>query len=319
MQSVPIFPAGITKKQVESTSSTVLPTGTICLFACYVPDGNIPLHTRFYLKNLLSCGVILHIILSGAETIHESTQKFCNNHGIHAWKRPNGGLDFGAWQFLLQKGLAEDAPYILFANDSVFGPFTPLPPLLKKLAANQRPAWGLVASRAITPHLQSWFIGLSQAAFRTPSVQRVLALSFAEMSRDEIIWHGELGLSVALKAANIPLHAAWSDLDRPLARFFPANPMHTHWRDMVQTETVPFLKHEVLRDNPFSIPHLEDWRRLIPTENGFQPEWIEAYLSQHPSRPLSLHPTWKGRAVYALMNQWDRLKWRKDRRRGTAR
>lgn len=289
------------------------------MFACHAPDGTLPFHTRFYLKNLLNCGFVLHIILSGANTIDENTQNFCDNLGIHAWKRPNGGLDFGAWQFLLQKGLAEDAPFILFANDSVFGPLAPLPPLLEKLAAQHHPAWGLVASRAVTPHLQSWFIGLSRAAFQSAPVQRVLKLPFTTMSREEIIWHGELGLSVALKTAGFPLHAAWSDLNAPIARFLPANPMHTHWREMVQTGCVPFLKQEVLRDNPFCIPHLSDWRALISPESGFNPDWIETYLSQHPPRRRSIHPTWKGRAVYGLINQLDRLKWLKDRWQGAVR
>lgn len=316
MQSVSIFPAAITKKQVERASPAPLPAGTVCLFACYAPNGKLPLYTLFYLKNLLDCGVILHIILSGAETIHKDTALFCHNNAIHIWKRPNGGLDFGAWQFLLEKGLAENAPYILLANDSVFGPLTPLPPLLQKLGVTHYPAWGLVASRAVTPHLQSWFIGLSHAAFHSPSVQRVFKLPFTDMSRDEIIWHGELGLSVALKAAEIPLHAAWSDLNRPASRFFPANPMHTHWRTLVQTGTVPFLKQEVLRDNPFRIPHLTDWRALIPAQSGFNPEWIATYLEQHPARASTLRPTWKGRAVYGVLNQLDRLKWLKDRAQG---
>ncbi|KXV62443.1 glycosyl transferase [Acetobacter orleanensis] len=301
------------KKQVERAPFAPLPTGTVCLFACYAPDGNLPPYTCFYLKNLLECGIILHIILSGTEIIHKTTQNFCNNYGIQVWKRPNGGLDFGAWQFLLKKGLAEGAPYVLFANDSVFGPFAPLSPLLEKLGARHRPAWGLVASRAVTPHLQSWFIGLSQAAFQSAPVQRVLKLPFADMNRDEIIWHGELGLSVALNAAGFPLHAAWSDLNTPIARFFPTNPMHTHWRGMVQTGTVPFFKQEILRDNPFRVPHLSDWRALISPESGFNPDWIETYLNQHPPRPTILHPTWKGRAVYRVITQLDRLKWQKDR------
>lgn len=319
MQSVPISPARITKKQVERASPPPLPTGSVCLFASYAPSGDLPVHTRFYLKNLLTCGTILHVVLSGADTIHPRTLNFCNNLGIHVWNRENGGLDFGAWQFLLEKGLAEEAPYLLFANDSVFGPFTPLPPVLDALSASQRPAWGLVASRAITPHLQSWFIGLSRSAFRTASVQRVFSLPFQEMSRDEIIWHGELGLSVALKAGGIPLHAAWSDLDKPVSRLFPANPMHICWREMVQTGTVPFLKQELLRDNPFQVPHLNDWQTLVPAESGFNPDWIRTYLSQHPARPRSIHPTWKGRALYGFMNRLDRLKWQKGPRQGSGR
>lgn len=74
---------------------------------------------------------------------------------------------------LFQKNVASQAPYILLANDSVFGPFRPLADMLKHARAYTLPAWGLVASRLVTPHLQSWFVGLSQQTLQAAPVQRV--------------------------------------------------------------------------------------------------------------------------------------------------
>ena len=209
-------------------SDTGLPAGSVCLFAAFAPDGILPIFTRFYLKNILDCGFILHLVLSGETPIDKETIVFCKKNNIHVWQRPNGGMDFGAWRFLFQKNVAAQAPYVLLANDSVFGPFRPLADVVKQAHAYTLPAWGLVASRLITPHLQSWFVGLSRHTLQAAPVQRVFSLPFEQMSRNEIIWHGELGLSVALQEAGVPLQAAWSDLQSPLARFLPTNPMHTH-------------------------------------------------------------------------------------------
>lgn len=299
-------PAPVSKKSGEDPITPVMPAGSVCLFATYAPSGNLPDYTRFYIKNLQSCGFILHVILSGTNVITEETLIFCANQKIHISCRPNGGLDFGAWQTLTMQGVADSAPYVLLANDSVFGPFAPIPPLLKQLDAAHRPAWGLVASRAVTPHIQSWFIGFSQNIWRSAAIQRVISLPFHQMTRDEIIWHGELGLSVALKANGIPLHTIWSDLASPLARFFPANPTHAYWRSGLATGQVPFLKQELLRDNPYHVPHLADWKKLINSHSGFNPAWIDTYLAHTPPRATATHANRNGRALYYALSLLDR-------------
>lgn len=298
--------APVSKKSGEDPITPVMPAGSVCLFATYAPSGNLPDYTRFYIKNLQSCGFILHVILSGTNVITEDTLNFCVHSGIHISCRQNGGLDFGAWSFLTAQGVTKGAPYILLANDSVFGPFAPLPPLLQHLQANSRPAWGLVGSRAVTPHIQSWFIGFSQDVWESTAVQRVMALPFPDMSRQEIIWHGELGLSVALAANAIPLHTLWSDMTSPLARLFPANPTHAYWRSGLRSGNVPFLKQELLRDNPYHIPKLAEWRTLIPQHSSFDPTWIEEYLAHTPSRYKTLPSNRKGRMVYYALSQLDR-------------
>lgn len=308
MHSVSISPATISENAVESAPSGPLPPGSVCLFAAYTPNGNLPPYTCFYLKNLKRCGLTVHIVLSGCSVITEETRLFCNAQAFTVWHRPNGGLDFGAWRFLLGKNLVQTAPYIVFANDSVFGPLAPLPPLLRLLQADTRPAWGLVASRAVTPHLQSWFIGFSRTTFEQDAVQRVFSLPFEDMTRAEIIWHGELGLSVALRSAGIPLHALWSDESSPFARIFPTNPMHSHWRSLIRSGRVPFLKQELLRDNPFALSEVKNWRSIIPPQCGFDPDWIETYLSQHPPRSFRQKSTWKGRLLYKAVTISDYFK-----------
>lgn len=308
MHSVSISPAAISENQVERALSAPLPAGSVCLFAAYAPNGNLPPYTCFYLKNLKLCGLNVHVVLSGCSVITEKTRQFCYRHTFTVWHRPNGGLDFGAWRFLIDKGITRAAPYILFANDSVFGPLAPLPPLLRTLQADTQPAWGLVASRAVTPHLQSWFVGLSRTTFEQDAVQRVFSLPYESMTREEIIWHGELGLSVALRSAGLSLHALWTDENNAFARLFPTNPMHSHWRSFVRSGRVPFLKQELLRDNPFALPEIKNWRSLIPAKSGFDPDWIESYLAQNSPRSLQKSSTWKGRALYKMMNILDNFR-----------
>lgn len=307
MHPVSISSAHISKNHTGDIPKPVVPDGAVCLFAAYCPTGDLPPYTRFYLKNLMLCGFTLHIIVSGAPIITEQTRNFCTQYGIHFWCRENGGLDFGAWQYLINQDVTQNAPLILLANDSVFGPFSPLPSLLQKLQIHNAPAWGLVASRAITPHIQSWFIGFAGDVWQSPTLQRVFRQPFADMSREEIIWHGELGLSVALKSLGIPLHTLWSDVESPVARLFPANPMHVFWRQMLVTGKVPFLKQELLRDNPYHIRHLDEWERLISTQNDFNPNWIKSYLSQTSARNR-VHSSWKGRALYNALSTIDRYR-----------
>nr|WP_231621241.1 rhamnan synthesis F family protein [Acetobacter sp. JWB] len=211
---------------------------------------------------------------------------------------------------MFQKNVAAQAPYVLLANDSVFGPFRPLADVVKQAHAYTLPAWGLVASRLITPHLQSWFVGLSRHTLQAAPVQRVFSLPFEQMSRNEIIWHGELGLSVALQEAGVPLQAAWSDLQSPLARFLPTNPMHTHWYSVAASGQVPFIKRELLRNNSFAISNLHRWPEVIPPASDFDRQWIMDSFCKNESRSAPAATTAKGRALYNVISTADSLRWK---------
>lgn len=283
---------------------------SICLFAQWDERPGLAPHTRHYLRQIAGCGFTIHVALSGRTTLDgralSQLRESLEDLPIHFHPRPNGGLDFGAWQFLKNQGVTEDATEILLANDSVFGPLAPLPPFVDAMRRQSYDVWGMVHSRAVVDHLQSWFVVFSAEAFRHPAVTRVFSQPFNELTKEEIVLHGELGLGLALAAADLRVGACWSST-RGIARLLATNPMHTDWRTVLRSRKAPFIKVELLRDNPSSIEGLDDWRKLLPDATFFRPEWIETYLAAHPRRATARQATWRGKLIQAIATE-DRFK-----------
>ncbi|NHO31614.1 rhamnan synthesis F family protein [Acetobacter fallax] len=276
----------------------------VCLFAAYTPDGRLPPHTVYYLSELTSCGFSVHVALSGAEQISDETEQLCHDIGIILWPRPNIGHDFASWQHLLLNGCIGTASRVLLANDSVFGPLTPLKPIFRRMQSSGADVWGMVQTRAITPHLQSWFVCFEHNSISTPPVQRTLHQNFTDMTREELIWHAELGLAIACRAGGLATKALWSDRKARTGAFLATNPMHSHWRQLAGTGTVPFIKTELLRDNPFHLKTTSDWKQLVRPSSGFKPEWIDDYLRTNPPRIKTTPSNLKGRLLYNLIDQF---------------
>ena len=234
----------------------------VCLFAQYHREGPLPTPSIRYMAALVEAGFEVHAALSGSSEIAAADRSILERIGARIRTRRNGGLDFGAWQDLIRQGAADGADEILLANDSVFGPFAPLAPILRAMEGFD--AWGMVESREGRPHLQSWFVWMSGAAFHSRAVARLFDLPFAAMTKPEIITHGELGLSAAFEAEGLDVGARY----RARFRIRPSalvatNPMHFRWRALLSSGLVPFLKVELLRCNPSRILGVEDWERVL--------------------------------------------------------
>ncbi|AQS85442.1 MAG: rhamnan synthesis F family protein [Acetobacter aceti] len=277
---------------------------SICLFASYAPTGHIPAHTAYYLSELTSCGFTVHLALSGYADIPAATLDFCQNNSVTPWPRPNMGHDFGAWKDLILQGCTRQASRVLLVNDSVFGPFAPLSTLFARMEQKETDVWGIIESLDVLPHLQSWFICFERNSFHAPAVQRVLLQDFTQMTREELIWHGELGLAVACRMEKLRTDAVWSDRKSFLSRSIKkTNVMHSHWRHLLRTKSVPFIKTELLRDNPFRLASVRHWKDALPAQSAFQTSWIEEYLKQNPARPNRPQINLKGRLFYNLVEQ----------------
>ncbi|GBQ30533.1 hypothetical protein HLH34_15695 [Gluconacetobacter azotocaptans] len=278
-------------------------TRIVCLFAQYDPAGRLAPHVRHYLTELAACGMTIHLALSGTATTDAETARFCARHGIAAHPRPNDGLDFGAWQDLLAAGCAEGADRIVLANDSVFGPLRPLAPILRAMMDRPADVWGLVESHSVAWHLQSWFLCFTAQALDHPAIRRVLAQPFALMSKPEIVLHGEVGLGLAIRSVGLRAVAAWPDRRTGLRRLVPTNPMHADWLSVARSDKVPFIKVELLRDNPSGIFWTGRWRALVARNPHFQAEWIEACLRDQPRRSATRRAGWKMRLLYPFLSR----------------
>lgn len=287
----------------------------VCLFAYFDPSPTLAPHTRHLLREIQRAGFELHIAISslsvdnhqGLERLQSSFTQTPNPITAHLYPRANHGLDFGAWQDLIHQGCTDHASDILFANDSVFGAIQPLGPIFQNMRAKNLPVWGMVRSEAVTQHLQSWFLNISRESFQHDAIQRIFTQPFQSMSKDEIVLHGELGLGLAMRHAGWALSACWSS-QRGLAKLLAANPMHTDWRNVLLSGHAPFIKTELLRDNPSGIADIHKWRTYLAQASRtvpgfFNPAWIEDYLKATPRRSTAAHPSLRARAVQVLASQ----------------
>ncbi|QNT77942.1 rhamnan synthesis F family protein [Entomobacter blattae] len=262
-------------------------TRSVCLFAHYDPTPDIAPHVVHYLKQLTLCGLDIHLAFSGHDSVPAHVQKLCDELGIKIYPRPNRGMDFGAWQYLIQQGCLEKAETILFTNDSIFGPFYPLQPLFSTMQNLGRDIWGMVESYEMTWHLQSWFLCFKRKAFDHPTIQRVFTLPFHEMSKAEIIHHGELGLGVAIQAAGLTCASCWYANRRGLRKIISLNPMIINWLSVIKSHYVPFIKVELIRDNPVQLFWHYRWRKIVASYAPFfNPQWVDLYLKKRGSKPL---------------------------------
>ncbi|CAI3952592.1 rhamnan synthesis F family protein [Commensalibacter papalotli (ex Botero et al. 2024)] len=282
----------------------------ICLFAHYTQSNKLPFDVKHYLKALYHCGWETHLALSGQQILSSDTDDFCKNHHITPHLRSNTGLDFGAWQHLMHKGVAKNADYILLTNDSIFGPLYSMDAIFDKMLTPNIDIWGMVETLEINWHLQSWFLCFTNHAFHHPKIQTLLNLPFHQMSKPEIIQKGELGLGQIIQGIPEFRYAGqWSKLKKyPLRDPKQTNPMHLDWVSVITSGQVPFIKKEVIRDNYYGLFWLNYYRKLLKNNHYFPLEYIDEYLKQYPNRPLPVVPKWK-RFLYLASTYDTKIAW----------
>lgn len=276
----------------------------VCLFAHFAPGRRLSVSVLHYLRQLVGCGLSVHVALSGMDRLADEDREVLDAVGVAAYPRPNQGLDFGAWQHLIRIGCARNAAFVVLANDSVFGPVVELQPIFATMQARSHDVWGMVESHELSWHLQSWFICLTAASLARPAVARVFALPFEQMSKAEIILHGEIGLGTAIRAEGLSWGACLPDRRQGLRRLVAVNPMHVDWVSVLACGRVPFIKVELLRDNPARIPWLRSWPRRLARHPSFPEAWILERIDPVPAgRPGS---SLRMRLLYLLLTR-DRI------------
>ncbi|MBU6408568.1 MAG: hypothetical protein KGS44_15810 [Alphaproteobacteria bacterium] len=194
-------------------------------------------------------------------------------------ERENLGLDFASWRLGLEQrdgGAGYDE--IILANDSIFGPFADISPFLARLRDPASPFLGLTLSLEVEPHVQSFFMGFNMSRF-----PRLVFDDFWDgvrplTNKRAIIENYEIGLSRRIAEAGIPLSAVFDMRAAPcpsaaslicqvapekpsLARIRAlwaamrsrvGNPMIHYWREALLAG-VPYVKVELLRDNPYGV------------------------------------------------------------------
>jgi hypothetical protein len=248
---------------------------SLCFFAHWDPDGELDDYVLHSIEAWRAVGFDVVLISTSAELTPQAIERAraCCSHVI--W-RQNVGLDFASWKAGFDRvvPVRGEPVRMVLTNDSVFGPFKPLGPLVEK--ANPHALTGLTDSFEHGHHLQSYCLLLGEPllasrAFRT-FWKGIRLLS----DKDTIIQWYELGFSRSMRSGGQPVTPLFAFKDvvekaRRNSSFQFAqipnrwlNPTLHLWDVLIEDFDFPFLKTELLKRNRIASPRLQRWSELVP-------------------------------------------------------
>lgn len=185
--------------------------------------------------------------------------------------RSNIGYDFGSWKSAVDQYPAMNMDYstIIFANDSVYGPFYPLLPLLQSAESRNLDVWAITASNERTYHLQTYFWAVSNNAlgeffdFFWKKYYRYFSQRQTVIERYELYIERLAREKFQLRTGALCEPADALEISRTLDRDYSRklqleekgrlNPMHHLWREALLSGKCPFIKRELLEKDPFKL------------------------------------------------------------------
>jgi lipopolysaccharide biosynthesis protein len=208
-------------------------------------------------------------------------------------RRPNIGYDIGSyyagWASLSPADLA-GYRNIAFANDSVYGPIGSLNAFCRFIENMNYDMCGIVDSFERMYHIQSWFLVFKNNEMTIEYLNwfwqrfkfynhRAIVIAFYEIGMTYLAI--EYGLKVGAFAPYSKVrHQAELRSDElgyvshTLCK--AVSPMHYYWRLLIEDFSAPFLKRELLTENPRKIPDLAEIKKLA-AERDYDIEMIAAH------------------------------------------
>lgn len=288
----------------------------IAVFVHFDNTGTVHDYVLTYLDALNAAGFRIWFV-TNSKTIDVAATDAVRSRVAWTYRRNNFGYDFGAYKDGILAALAEASPTeILICNDSVYGPFQPLAPILERARSADADVWGMTESYEKRYHLQTYFILFHAAAIAHPSFLTFWRDAPYVDTRGWLIHHGEIALSQKLLRGGLRLKALFpheaivdflqdqldSDAEttilkrskippsREIFRSFhtpvtqtllsgvPLNPTHFCWDTLIKDLKFPFLKRDLLQFNPAGIPTISAWRQVISSASSYDTDQIRRHL-----------------------------------------
>ena len=284
-----------------TTSSS---SSTLAVFAHFDPGGQVAPHVERYLAALRDA--VDRLVVVSTARLDPAARGTLEGFGDLV-ERDNVGYDFYSWKTGFDHVRGWDRyDRVVICNDSVVGPMRPLTEILGEAAPRDVDFWGMTSSNELSPHVQSWFVVFERDAVGSGLLHGFWAAMEPVSSRAEVIRRYEVGLSRLLLTAGLRMgtylrvrtpaairaemrhRVALQKLpikDRPprptgLRTFRDPrwNPTYVLW-DEVFDGRLPFVKLDVLRDDPYDIGKEEALARL---EAAYPAELdgVRAYLDR---------------------------------------
>ena len=270
----------------------------VCVFVHWDGAGEVRDHVMNQVRAFAEAGLSV-VFVTNAGFLQPAAMEALKLVCAGILVRRNVGYDFGAWRegFERLNLPRADTTMVVMANDSVYGPIRSLNQVFDTIDFGVADVWGCTESWQARYHLQSYLIAFSPAVVASPAWARFWAGVRPTWSKIWLIRLYEIGLTQALLKAGFRCRAIWPyetliadidlgllDLDEKseegpsladpmvksrqnhalrlrnaISHRQPLNPTSDLWRQLLHAR-FPFLKRELLRDNPSGVTDVVEWR-----------------------------------------------------------
>jgi lipopolysaccharide biosynthesis protein len=273
----------------------------VCVFVHWDGGGEVREHVLHQVRSLASVGMSV-LFVSNAGQLRPAALEALKLVCAGILVRRNVGYDFGAWrEGFEQLGLPRaNTTMVVMANDSVYGPIRSLSEMFAAVDFEVADVWGATDSWQSRYHLQSYLMVFSPKVVGSEAWAKFWGQVRPTWSKIWLIRLYELGLTQSMLKAGFRCRAIWpyqsliTDIDltwletrkddeegpnmadpmnqarqRHVYRLrdavthrLPLNPTSDLWRQLLQAR-YPFLKRELLRNNPTHVPDVVEWRDVV--------------------------------------------------------
>ena len=182
----------------------------VVLFMHFDGAGNVRPQIFDYLNDLAANNLEVVFVTNAAKLnapALQNLQEICAGIII----RRNIGYDFGAWRdAILHLDLPQaQTEEVILANDSVFGPLTPMGDVLRRINYKKADVWGLTESWQVRYHLQSFFMAFGPAALQAEAWRKFWRQVRPVPMKAYVVRTYEIGITQAMVKGGLSCTAMW--------------------------------------------------------------------------------------------------------------
>lgn len=276
------------------------------VFAHFDRDDIVDDYVIYYLRSLKK--VCSYLVFVTTSALPEDEVSKLSGICDQVVARENEGYDFMSYKVGLQ--YLENGEYdeVVLCNDSVYGPLFPLEEVFEKMQTQDCDFWGITECSHPIYHLQSYFLVFRRDVLGSEHFKRFWENVSIKTKKSDIIEQYEIGLSQSLinngfrARASITYHPSSIEFlimrrlsikkvfnlnswIRLLKDVFSSgkeqrlNPTHYLWRQLIEKQRMPFLKIELLRDNPVKI-NIKGYDDIIRRHTAYPVELLRRHLDR---------------------------------------
>lgn len=261
----------------------------VCIFSHFSYDNKVADYVLYYLKDLEKSGYAI-IFVSTSKSLDQASITSVSSYVSNVIIRPNIGRDVAAIPIGLEiiKKYKKEYEHLLFTNDSIYGPLSSLTPTFDLIKNPNNDVIGITDSFQGGYHLQSYFLLFSNKVFTSEVFCKFFDDLIFSNNKYLIIREYEIGLSKMLLKNDFKLFALCnyfdvsSDFYENSSNTFAnssslKNPTHFFWDTLITKFQCPFIKRELIMDNPSRVPDVYNWKKVVKT-TGYDANLIEDHI-----------------------------------------